>query len=59
MMIQEITIGLLFAGAGAYLYRMFRRSFNAKEGACPKGCGCSKIDFKDIEARISADSRLK
>jgi hypothetical protein len=48
-MIQEITIGLLFVGAGAYIFKLFRKNFDSRDGACPKGCGCSKIDFKKIE----------
>jgi hypothetical protein len=52
-MIQEITIGLLFAGAAFYLGKMVRTSFIHKEGACPKGCGsCGKIDIEKIEAAI-------
>jgi hypothetical protein len=58
-MIQEISIGLLFAGAAAYIFNLFRKSFNAKDGACPKGCGCSKIDFKKIEAEIQKASSPK
>jgi hypothetical protein len=51
-MIQEITVGLLFAGAGVYIFNILRKSFSLKEGACPKGCGCSKIDFKKIEEDV-------
>jgi hypothetical protein len=51
-MIEEITIGLLFAGAALYLGNMVRKSFSHK-GACPKGCGsCGKIDIDKIEAAI-------
>ncbi len=55
-MVQEILIGLLFAGAGAYILNIFRKSFTLKDGSCPKGCGCSKIDFAKIEADIQKSS---
>jgi hypothetical protein len=58
-MIQEISVGLLFAGAGAYIFNMFRKSFNSKDGTCPKGCGCSKIDFAKIEAEIQKSQSKK
>jgi hypothetical protein len=51
-MIQEITIGLLFAGAAIYLGNLVRTSFS-KKGSCAKGCGsCGKIDVEKIEAAI-------
>jgi hypothetical protein len=56
-MIEEITIGLLFAGAALYLGNMVRKSFSHKGGACPKGCGsCGKIDIDKIEAAIKQKS---
>jgi len=58
-MIQEISIGFLFIGAAAYIFNLFRKSFAAKEGACPKGCGCSKIDFNKIEAEIQKSGSVK
>jgi hypothetical protein len=51
-MIQEITIGILFAAAAVYLGNMVRNSFSHK-GTCSKGCGsCGKIDIDKIEAAI-------
>jgi hypothetical protein len=52
-MIQEITIGILFAAAAVYLGNMVKNSFSHKGGACSKGCGsCGKIDIDKIEAAI-------
>ena len=52
-MIQEITIGILFAGAAFYLGNMVRKSFSQKGGSCPKGCGsCGTLDVDKIEAAI-------
>jgi len=38
-MIQELIVGLLFAGALAYLGRFLYRSWKSNR-ACAKGCGC-------------------
>jgi len=38
-MIQELIVGLLFAGALAFLVRFIYRSWKS-DRACAKGCGC-------------------
>jgi hypothetical protein len=53
MIIQQLVILLLFAGAVAYLGRMVYRSFQAKH-ACSTGCSkCGAIDFDKIEKEIA------
>jgi hypothetical protein len=49
-MIQEITIGLLFAGAIGYLGSLFRKSFSKKSTTCV-GCGCGKEIMKNHKAK--------
>ena len=38
-MIQTLIVGLLFAGALAYLGWIFYKSWQGKK-SCAKGCGC-------------------
>jgi len=38
-MLQELIVGLLFAGALAFLARFIYRSWKS-DRACAKGCGC-------------------
>jgi hypothetical protein len=53
-MVQQIIIGLIFAGSIAFLVRMIYHSFQAKH-ACTTGCGkCGAIDFKKIETQINS-----
>ena len=53
-MIQQIIVLILVVAAAAYLFNLFRKTFNSKDGACPKGCGCSNIDIKKIEKELKA-----
>ncbi|MFN8355509.1 MAG: FeoB-associated Cys-rich membrane protein [Spirosomataceae bacterium] len=55
-MIENLVITLLFAGALAYLGRLFWKQFFAKtQAGCAKGCGsCSAIDARKIEQALEA-----
>ncbi len=53
-MAQEIIILLLVVAATGYLINIVRKSFSLKNGACPKGCGCSQIDIKKMEKELKA-----
>ena len=51
-MIQEIIVGLVFAGAVFYVGQLVYKSFQSKS-ACSTGCGkCGALDLQNIEAQI-------
>ncbi len=53
-MIQEILVGILFAGALAYAGQAIYKQFQAKN-SCATGCGkCGAVDFKKIEAELKS-----
>lgn len=53
MILQQILLIALFAGAVAYLGYIVYKSFSAKSG-CASGCGKCGIDFKKIERDLKA-----
>jgi hypothetical protein len=57
-MIQLLLIGILFFVAITYLVVKAWKQFTAKEN-CPKGCGCSNLDLKNIEEKIAAKAVSK
>lgn len=51
-MIQEVLLGMVFAGAVFYVVRLIYKNFQSKS-ACATGCGkCGALDIKKIEARL-------
>jgi hypothetical protein len=51
-MIQEIIVGIVFAGAVFYVGQLVYRSLQSKS-ACTTGCGkCGALDIQKIEAQI-------
>jgi len=51
-MIQEIIVGIVFAGAVFYVGQLIYKSLQSKS-ACTTGCGkCGAMDFQKIEAQI-------
>lgn len=45
-MIQYILIGLLFAGALWYLFKMLKKQVKSGNDECGGSCGCSGTDSK-------------
>ncbi len=41
-MLENIFIGLLFAGALTYVGNRLRKEISPKKSGCAKGCGCEK-----------------
>lgn len=57
-MIQEVLVGIVFAGALFYVGRLIYKNFQSKS-ACATGCGkCGAIDVKKIEAQIKQKGTL-
>lgn len=56
MILQQIFLIALFAGAVAYLAYIVYKSFSAKSG-CASGCGKCGIDFNKIERELKANKR--
>ncbi|HSZ25412.1 MAG TPA: FeoB-associated Cys-rich membrane protein [Cytophagaceae bacterium] len=54
-MVQTILVVVIFIAALGYLIFIVRNQFLAKEGGCPKNCGCSSIDLEKIENKIKTD----
>jgi len=51
-MVQEILVGIVFAGAVFYVGQLLYKSVQSKS-ACTTGCGkCGAVDFQKIEAQI-------
>jgi hypothetical protein len=51
-MIQEVLVGIVFAGAVFYVGQLIYKSFQSKS-VCATGCGkCGALDVKKIEAQI-------
>ena len=51
-MLQEILVGIGFAGAVFYVGQLIYKSLQSKS-ACATGCGkCGAVDFQKIEAQI-------
>jgi len=51
-MVQEVIVGIVFAGAVFYVGQLIYRSLQSKS-ACTSGCGkCGALDFQKIEAQI-------
>ncbi|HEY5917194.1 MAG TPA: FeoB-associated Cys-rich membrane protein [Chryseolinea sp.] len=51
-MIQEVIVGIVFAGAVFYVGQLVYRSLQSKS-ACTTGCGkCGALDIQKIEAQI-------
>ena len=60
-MVQELIIGVAFAGAAGYLGRLGWQQFAARSQAgCAKGCGsCGAIDFSKIEQQLQAGKKAE
>jgi hypothetical protein len=51
-MIQEVILGIVFAGAVFYVGQLIYKSLQSKS-ACTTGCGkCGALDIQKIEAQI-------
>ena len=51
-MIQEVIVGIIFAGAVFYVGQLVYKSVQSKS-ACTTGCGkCGALDVKKLEAQI-------
>ena len=52
LMVQEVIVGIGFAGAVFYVGQLIYKSLQSKS-ACTSGCGkCGALDFQKIEAQI-------
>ncbi|HEY3405273.1 MAG TPA: FeoB-associated Cys-rich membrane protein [Ohtaekwangia sp.] len=57
-MIQQLLVGLIFAGALFYVGRLIYKSFQSKS-ACTSGCGkCGVVDFQKIEKQIQKEKLI-
>ena len=56
MILQQILLIAIFAGAVAYLGFIVYKSFTAKSG-CASGCGKCGIDFNKIERELKSNKR--
>ncbi len=51
-MVQEIIVGIVFAGAVYYVGQLIYKSLQSKS-ACTTGCGkCGVLDIEKIEAQM-------
>lgn len=51
-MVQEILVGIVFAGAVFYVGQLIYKSLQSKS-ACTTGCGkCGAVDFQKIESQL-------
>lgn len=51
-MVQEVIVGIVFAGAVFYVGQLIYKSLQSKS-ACSTGCGkCGALDIQKIESQI-------